>query len=662
MSALLRRFRFLRQSLLRHGPGHVVEVFRQAAVRRRYARAPLPEPTIDELMVAHGASDVEGFVASFARSAERRLPLSARHRKEFLVGLLERSQAHDAILEEAERFSDGRFLALGISTLEPDGVYDWHRDYGSGRIWQNVPFDRVDFAGGDGADVKFPWELSRLYWIGWLGKAWWVTGNGAWTRDFVRQIDSWRAENPVNIGVNWAMPMEVGIRSFWLLMGFGFFHGAPGITPAWWADYLRLAWAHGAYLELNLEYFSNLTNHYIANCFGLVASGVLFADTKAGRRWLVEGRRRLEREIDHQVLVDGAHYERSLPYHRLVLEMYLVALVMLEGAGEPFSATTRAAIERMSELLVDVMGPDGAVPQIGDADDGVILRTTQDGDPYDARDVAAMAAVTFGRGDFKAAAGAFTQGAIMMLGGAGFEAFEKLASVPREDSRLYRDGGFAVLRIAGLRVVADVGVIGLHGNNDTLSFTLADDVGPIVVDPGTYCYTRNRRLRDELRGTRAHNAPCVDDVEIAEFDGLWRVKREIDTPALQVPNTETGRTELRARHDAYKGLGWSVARSWGPHDGALRVVDELDGTQERAVSVRFTLHPSIGVRVADEGVLLLERDGAAVCELRTSHPLAIERGWYSPGYGVAAPTTILSLEMTVMPPERIEYIWRPSTP
>lgn len=658
MSALQRRIRFLTQSLRRHGPSHVVEVFRQAAARRRYARAPLPEPTREELLAAFGASDAATFLESFARGAAQRLPMAKGQRKEFFVGLLERSQGYDAILEEAERFSDGRFLALGISTLEPEGNYDWHRDYGSGRIWENVPFDRVRFMSGDGADVKFPWELSRFHWIAWLGKAYWISGNGAWSAELVRQVDSWREENPVNVGVNWAMPMEVGIRAFWLAMGFGLFHGAPNISNEWWIDYLRLAWAHGSYLEHNLEYFSNLTNHYIANCFGLVAAGSLFADSEAGRRWLAVGRRRLEKELHHQVLADGAHYERSLPYHRLVLEMYLIALLLLERAGAPFSDDARAAIERMAELLCDVMQSDGSIPQIGDADDGLILRTTQDGDVYDARDVAAIAAVIFSRGDFKAAAGSFTQGAIMMLGGAGYEAFEKLASEPRRASRLYRDGGFAVIRADSLRVVADVGIIGLHGNNDTLSFTLCDDAGPIIVDPGTYCYTRNERLRNELRSSRAHNAPCVDDVEIAQFDGLWRVKQEIEAPQMTMPDPIAERPVLQARHSAYRKLGWSIARSWSPGGEAMHVVDELDGPQKRRVSTRFTLHPSITVREAGEGRYLLVRNGLDIGELECSESLTIRRGWYSPGYGVAAATTILALEIDVTPPARIEYIWR----
>jgi hypothetical protein len=662
MQAVLRRLRFLGQSLRRHGPAHVIEVFRQAAVRRRYARSPLPAPTREQFLAAHGATDPSSLLESFARSSARRLPLTHAQRKEFFVGLLERSQGYDAILEEAERFSEGRFLALGIATNEPDAAYDWHRDYGSGRIWEKTSFDTVTFMSGDGADVKFPWELSRCYWIAWLGKAYWISGNGAWSREFVRQIDAWSAENPVNIGVNWSMPMEVGIRAFWLTMGFGLFYGAPGISPEWWVDYLRLAWAHGAYLEHNLEYFSNLTNHYIANCFGLVATGVLLADSDAGKRWIVEGRRRLEAEIGHQVLADGAHYERSLPYHRLVLEMYLVALILLERAGQPFSSDTRQAIERMSELLCDVMTPDGTVPQLGDADDGVILRTSQDRDPYDARDVAAIAAAVFMRSDMRAAAGAFTQGAVLMLGGAGFETFEKLPSANRASSRLYRDGGFAILRSNRLHVVADVGVIGLHGNNDALSFVLSDSVGPIVVDPGTYCYTRSERLRNELRSTAAHNAPSIDGAEIAAFDGLWRVRREITPPRIVEWRADGATTTLEAAHDAYRAIGVTVSRRIALDAATLIVTDEIRGTREHTMTTRFTLHHGVSAHRRDDGTIEVRRNGVSVGHLECSMPLSVHRGWYSPSYGVAAAADTIELQKRGVPPMRIEYIWRLSTP
>ena len=72
------------------------------------------------------------------------------------------------------------------------------------------------------------------------------------------------------------MPMEVGIRGFWMIVGGAMFGNSEVISEDWWIDYYRLLWGHGNYLHHNLEYFPNLTNHYIANCFGLLVIGGLF--------------------------------------------------------------------------------------------------------------------------------------------------------------------------------------------------------------------------------------------------------------------------------------------------------------------------------------------------------------------------------------------------
>ena len=59
---------------------------------------------------------------------------------------------------------------------------------------------------------------------------------GMWPAQFVRLLDHWAACNPVNVGVNWAMPMEVGIRGFWMVMGYALFGDADSITPGWWVN------------------------------------------------------------------------------------------------------------------------------------------------------------------------------------------------------------------------------------------------------------------------------------------------------------------------------------------------------------------------------------------------------------------------------------------
>jgi len=663
---LVRRVKFLIAAYGRHGASHVAEVFRQERTRRRYAAA-APHPLPDRSEFMRGFSffrDEETFVDDFHRAAVGRLPFSRANRKEFFVNLLLTLQSYDDILTDAEEISEGKFSALGVCIDEPDGAFDWSRDYSSGVRWPDVPYNRITIINDDGSDVKYVWELSRMYWIAWLGKAFWISGNGVWSREFMRLLDDWGAQNPPDIGVNWSMPMEIAIRGFWLVMGYGFFHGAPNIPDRWWVDYLRLAWAHGRHLMNNLEYFSNLTNHYLSNCFGLTALGSFFADTDEGRQWLVEGRRRLLEEIDHQVLPDGVHYERSVSYHRFVLEMYLAAIVLTERAGLPFPDHALRRIERMAEFTRDCIPPAGTVPQLGDSDDTVLMRLRGSQELYDHHDTLALAAAIFRRGDFRATAGEFSQAALLMLGGEGFERFRALPVDPPTGSRIYRNGGFAVLRNERFHLFADVGPIGLHGNNDTLSFTLSDTVGAIFIDPGTYCYSRNRAMRNELRATAAHNAPCLDGREIAEFDGLWRVRE--DRTDVRIVEWSTGDpTVLEAEHRAYGSLpggGIIVGRRWELRRDEVRIVDRLTGSGTHDVSVRFTLPPECVVRRESERTVRIDRPEGGSLTFECSSPITVESGWYSPSYGTARPATHIQLQQRISGPTEISYLCRPAIP
>jgi hypothetical protein len=659
-SKLARRLKFLIASYERHGARHVVDVFRHERIRRSYARSPIPLPDHDAFMRSFAwYRDPATFVDDFHRAAARRLPFTRANRREFHIDLLLRTRPYDDILTDAEKISEGKFSGLGVCIDEPSGRFDWSRDYSSAKSWPPARYNAIRFMDDDGSDVKYPWELSRMYWLGWLGNAYWVSNNGAWSREFLRLVDDWREANPIDTGVNWAMPMEVAIRGFWLALGYCYFSGAPNIPGEWWIDYLRMAWGHGTHLVNNLEYLSNLTNHYISNCFGLLALGVLFADSPEGRHWLEEGRRRLIEELDHQVLPDGVHYERSIGYHGLVLEIYLIAAVMAERAGVPFPEKALAKIELMAEFMRDYIPPAGTVPQLGDSDDGVILRLSDDQELYDHRGTMSLAAALFRREDFRRVAGDYSIQALTMLGSEGFERERGMAPGAQLLSRLYRDGGFAILRSGSLHLLADVGEIGLHGNNDTLSFTLGAADGAIFIDPGTYCYTRDPALRNELRSTRAHDTPMLDAREIAEFDNLWRVKR--DATAVEILAWSAGDTTvLEARHHAYDDLpsgAITVHRRWELAGDELRVTDRFEGAGRHECSVRFTVPRERRVTKVSERIVEIAGE-ATTLRLECSRPLTVRPGWYSPSYGVAVMGTYIEWAGGIDATDEISYLCR----
>ena len=585
------------------------------------------------------------------------------------------------IADDAERLARGRFTALGIGIAEPedgkDVRFDWHRDYGSGTTWPLDRFDRIDYMSHAGADVKSVWELSRMYWIGTLGLAAIRENETPSTHaaTFTRLIDDWTAHNPFPYGVNWAMPMDAGIRAFWLAAGGAFFgrrDGSPDvIDDDWWSAYYRRLYEHGDYLSHTLEYFPNLTNHYIADLVGLTVAGALFIDVAGGREWFDDGRRRLEQELQRQVHDDGVHYELSLCYHGLVLELFLIAMIVAERAGVPFSPDSKRIVERMLRFSDAYTPPgEGTIPQLGDSDDGRVLRLLSTESLYDHRFLLDLGKrIGVATPIYSHASGTSLQE--LLLFGPRLETVGEIVEGGKADDTaglsLFPSGGFAAMRTGSFFCMADVGAIGLHGNNDTLSFTLhTADGAPWIVDPGTGCYTRDHALRNALRSTAAHNAPMIDGREIAEFAGLWRVVEDrTRTRIIESCEKRVGEDieiTLSAEHHAYAdagGGGIVVERAWRMRGEVLEVRDRIQGKGEHHTRITFTLDPAVRVERIDVTTVMLRRDDSdQTIELIASLPLTIDETIYSPGYGIVQATQCIVVATSIEAPSEMTYLWR----
>lgn len=666
---MVRRIKFLKQSSLQRGPKHIVELLKQWIIRRRYKK----NKFVKNELIIH---DSTKYFQTFNKNYFSRFPLSKSNKKEFFIGTLLSLQGYDEILIDAEQFVEGKFRLFGSCVDAENGNYDWHKDYVIDKIYTKNRFDKINYLGNDLSDIKRPWELSRMYWLWWIGKAYWISGNGVWTKEFVCLIDDWQTNNPIDIGINWVMPMEVSIRGFWLTMGFGLFYGAPNINDLWWSNYLKLVYKHGEYLINNLEYFPNLTNHYISNCFGLLSLGSFFYLEDQGKIWFNEGYKRILNEIENQVLEDGVHFELSICYHRLVLEMFLISSAICKQSGNPFPDWAMKKLEKMSEFLYDYSSVDLTIPQFGDNDDGIILKVTNNQNIYDHSDTLTLAAVIFNRSDFIEKCKEFSQSALLITGTEGYELFKSLKKISENKFKnltqkilnddelqnikiteprikLYSEGGFAILENSYFKSIFDVGVIGLHGNNDTLSFVLNSKSNQIIIDPGTYCYTSDIATRNLLRSSKAHNSPVIDNFEIAEFDGLWRVKKEIPKPITRNLSNNNC-IEIESTHLGYKKYNVVIKRKLTLLEKEFTVIDEFLGDREHNSNIRFTLNENCKIEkiLTNKAIIscLLDR-----IEFTCSEPFEITDEWYSPSYGVRVSTKGINIMIINLIPKQINY-------
>ena len=607
-------------------------------------------------------------LAALRDTAERTLFFGARNRKDFFLHLLSQSQDRASMLADGDAVIGNTFEAFGSGKVYLGESIDWQKDFISGHRW---PLKRITTNEildlGRPSDIKVPWELARFHQVWWLGKAYWISSSERYAEKFENLVSSWIGSNPVGKGVHWAVAMEVAIRACNLICGFAFFSQSPSLSSAFWDRFARSLFAHGLFIWNNREVSLRNHNHYLTNIVGLLFLGLLFRDTPLGRRWFRWSARELQREMERQVTADGVDYEKAIAYHRLVLELFAAATVLCKVNGLRLRPTFWTRLEKMFTFTAHYTRPDGSVPLFGDADDGRLFRFRMDEPVNDHRHVLSVGAVLFDNPLFKSAAGSFSHDALFLLGSEGFERFLKIpAQAPDHSSAIFPDGGFVVFRSPDLHIMADVGEIGMkgrggHGHNDTLSFEVWAHGQAFIVDRGTYTYTADSNARQDFRSTRAHNTVMVDDVEMAEFRGLWSIRRDATRPKVLECSFGPEHDLLLAEHSGYTRLPDPVIHrrrfDFAKKVGLLTIADDLLGHGPHVASLRIHIHPDVTCTSESSRVWIL-RGKQASLSVEFSAEGVQEETWYSPSYGIQVPMSVLVIRQEVKLPSQFKTTFR----
>jgi len=582
------------------------------------------------------------------------------------------SAADRVIRHEFEFLGSGPFVP--VDPDRPDsGAYrkiDWRVD----------PVRRVRFPGGvphkqwndalrpAGADIKYPWELGRCQQLVPLGQAYRLTSDSRYAREVFLQIEDFAEANPTGVGVQWLCTMDVAIRAANWTIALALVRSCADIDPARWVNAYRLLFDHGVFIENNLENTYEVTsNHFLSNIVGLNVVAAVFAELPSGRRWAARCGEWLEQEMRVQVLDDGADYESSIPYHRLVTELFLSAARLAAMRGESMSGGFMSRLHAMCGYLAGVLRPDGLMPQIGDADDGRlhILSSYGTWRPQDPRHLLAPAAEFFDVDDWRACAGADNGWEAAWWGfdaGGGHE--RRRSPVPLAD---YPRAGITVLRTPRTYLLVSNGIVGTagfgnHKHNDQLSFEYHVDAEPLLVDPGTGVYTSDPAMRNRFRGTASHNTVTIDGVEQNDirFDWLFRMF-EVSRPEHVGVNETATTLEYEGLHHGYERLSAPVTHSrrftLERTSDRLRVRDTFAGTGRHTLVWNFCCAPGVTPAVTSAGVEIASAKVRARLSVPAGVQVSVVDASYSPSYGVISPARAVVMRADVELNGPAEYLF-----
>ncbi|MDH5820406.1 heparinase II/III family protein [Acinetobacter pseudolwoffii] len=365
-------------------------------------------------------------------------------------------------------------------------------------------------------------------------------------------IQKWIAENPYPIGNGWEpYPNSLRIVNWikWSLQG----------NPLDQAQLNSLA-LQAEHLSKTVEWHI-LANHLFANAKALIFAGLYF-DTHESKKWLELGLKIYSKEIDEQVLDDGANFELTPMYHAIFLEdlldIYQVAQIY-KKLDLIHAQHLQNKIVKMLNWLSLMSHPDGEISFFNDATFGIA------------------------------------------------SCYEKLSKYAEKlgiavsDSNLddcyLKPSGYLVVQRPAYKFIMDVAEVGPsyqpgHAHADTLSFELSINDARFIVNSGIsqYGLGKERLLQ---RGTATHNTVEIDSENSSEIWSGFRVARRVSPQVESIDQKGNQIHELVASYKSLKGA--KHHRSVTFHEQKISLTDKITGQFHQAISYLY-FHPDVQIQ------------------------------------------------------------------
>lgn len=392
-------------------------------------------------------------------------------------------------------------------------------------------------------DNEWSWSLFRhIYWQP-LARAYALTKDESYTKEFLHQMKSFSENWPVKPfmedvthetkfkfpGHPWRT-IEAAMRIYtsWLPV-MEAFRSSPEWGRDGWVMFLSLICDHGDFLMTHYSNHNRSSNWLTMESSALLQCGIMFPEIKSD--WMNIGYQRVMHELKYSFDNDGIHMERTPIYHMVAAIAYLQAWRLCVKNDIPVPPYGLPTLEKAAEFIMKLVKPDFSTPMIGDADRDDLLSRYSDTslyegmnltfDPVDLNEMRAYFRTMYeitGREDFLY-----------------FASGRKAGKAPEKRNTAFTDAGVYIMRtgweeedsyfhVHGIQL--ERGEKSTHSHNDSGHLELHIKGEDILTDSGRYIYNTScyKDWRHYFLSAKAHNTLYVDDHEMGTVPGISRVR------------------------------------------------------------------------------------------------------------------------------------------
>lgn len=438
-----------------------------------------------------------------------------------------------------------------------------------------------------------------------------------------RVIYEWIENNSIGCGNGWeAYPLSLRIPN-WIYF-FDCFYDFINKDKEFKKIYLNNLYRQSFYLTYFLE-FHIMANHLLANIKALIWAGLFFQNKK----WTKKGFRLLKQELKEQILLDGAHYERSPMYHSIILNDVLDIVNFIKRSDFYNSIYTNklcqneislelliATAYKMLNWLKYMIHPDGQIALFGDSAFGIAPTYKQLNDYYLQ----------------------LSDSSVKTDINSGYKAME--------------ESGYCIFKTNEQYLVIDGGELGVtyqpgHAHCDLFSYEYSYQNIRFIVDSGVGNYLPSD-IRHKARSIYSHNTVVVNKMEQAEIWKAFRMGRRVRPGKINFKESDKPKFKGKYFNSLNKKKAYAHSREVVFVDNKFfHILDLIDGKKLNSVENLVHLHPECKITI-EENKIKLSRDQIHIFILFNEKIMSVKiKEWfYVPEFGKSLDSKMLVFSPT----------------
>lgn len=393
-------------------------------------------------------------------------------------------------------------------------------------------------------------------------------------------IDRFIADLPTNkVGLD---PYPIALRSInWIKFILKYWEQISENQLARWNSSL---YSQVKFLEKKLEYHL-LGNHLLEDAYSLYIASVYFSD----RKMYNKSENLLKKELNEQILSDGAHYEQSPMYHCILLDRLLdcynisINNICFDGQKD-MNIFLLDKAKLMLGHLSAIIYKDETIPLLNDSANGIAPT------PKELFDYANNLSIDWTK---------------IALGDCGYR------KIDTEELE-------CVLDIGNIKASYQPG----HSHADTFNYEIRVKGVPFIVDTGISTYNKNERRQYE-RSTMAHNTVSIEETDSSEVWGGFRVGRRAKV-SINIDNENY----ISATHNGFGKLKLHT-RIFRLDEKMIYITDKVTCNREGVSCIHFS--PNVEILEFDNGII---KTNIATIEIKGANTVDVVCGKVSTQYNI----------------------------